>query len=240
MKSNARRETDATLPRTPNVAMQLRQFIDDHAESLTGILRSYVTKAGLASDGEIPEEAQDLFGEVVVEALKSADRFDPSSRPPRAWLLKIAANLVMRRQSERFKRKGREARVRDQNIGFRNSTPGDKPSESQSDAEFFDQIASQIRAKEIRPSDQTEWARPFFDPQILEEMIGEENAEGLLALVSSQDREVLRLSVIHGLDGKAVAQALKIKPGAARKRLHVALNNLRAAVIRREIIKGGK
>jgi RNA polymerase sigma factor (sigma-70 family) len=240
MKSNARRETEATLPRTAKVTMQLRQFIEDNAESLTGILRSYVTKAGLASDDEIPEAAQDLFGEVIVEALKSADRFDPSSRPTRAWLLKIASNLVMRRQSERCKRRERESSVRDHNISFRNSTPGDQASESRSDSEFFDQIATQIMANGIRPNNQTEWARPFFDPQILEGMIGEENAAGLLALVSAQDREVLKLAVIHELDGKAVAQVLKIKPGAARKRLHVALNNLRAAVIRRDNIKGEK
>jgi RNA polymerase sigma factor (sigma-70 family) len=199
-----------------------------------GILRSYVTKAGLASDEAIPEAAQELLGEVVVEALKSASSFDPSSRPPRAWLLKIAANLVKRKQAERFYRKGREALVRDQNIGFQSSTPGDQYSESRSDGEFFDQIAAQIMAKGIRPSDKTEWARPFFDPKILEEIIGEENAEGLLAIVSAQDREVLRLAFIHGLDGKSVARKLKIKHGAARKRLHVALNNLRAAVIKRE------
>jgi len=240
MKSNAKRETDAACLSTPNITMQLQQFIEDNAESLMGILRSYVTKAGLASDDEIPEAAQDLFGEVVEEALKSADRFDPSSRPTRAWLLKIAANLVMRMQAERLKRKEREAPVRDHNIGFQNSTLGDQPSESRNDAEFFDQIAAQIMAKKINPGDQTEWACPFINPKILEEMIGEENAEALLALVSAQDGEILKLAVIHGLDGKAVAHALKIKSGTARKRLHVALNNLRAAVIRREINKGEK
>jgi DNA-directed RNA polymerase specialized sigma24 family protein len=71
-------------------------------------------------------------------------------------------------------------------------------------------------------------------------MIGDENAEGLLALVSAQDREVLGLAVINGLDGKSVAHALKIKQGAARKRLHVALNNLRDAVIKREANSKGE
>ena len=240
MKANARRETEATPPRAPKVTMQLRRFIEDHAESLTGILRSYVARAGLAAGDEIPEAAQDLFGEVVVEALKSADRFDPSSRPTRAWLLKIASNLVMRRQSERFKRRERESSVRDQKIGCRDSFPGDQSSGGRSDAEFFDWVASQIMAKKIRPSEQTEWARPFSDARILEEMIGDENAEKLLAMISAQDREVLTLAVIHGLDGMAVARSLKVKPGTARKRLHVALNNLRAAVIRRDDIKGDK
>jgi len=228
------------LSGAPKVIMHLREFIEDNAESLKGILCSYITKAHLASGKEIPEAAQELLAEVVVEALKSADRLDRSGRPPRAWLLKIAANLVMRKQAERINRNKREPRVRDQNIGFQHSTPGDPSSESRSDAEFFDRIAAQIMAEEIRPSDKTEWARPLFIPKVLEEMIGEENAEALLALVSAQDQEVLRLSVIHDLDGKAVASALKIKHGAARKRLHVALNNLRAVIPKREINKGGK
>jgi RNA polymerase sigma factor (sigma-70 family) len=223
-----------THPSALKVTMQLRQFIEDNTESLMGILRSYVVRARLASDDDIPEAAQELLGEVVVEALKSSDRFDPSAHPPRAWLLKIAANLVKRKQVERFKLKKREARVRDQNFGSQDFISGDQSSESRSDAEFFDQIAARIMAEEIRPIDKTEWARPFFNPKILEDMIGDENAEGLLALVSAQDREVLRLAVIHSLDGKAVASTLKIKHGAARKRIHVALNNLRAAVTERE------
>lgn len=230
MKSNARKKAEATPPGAPNATMHLRQFIEDNAGSLIGILRSYVAGAGLATGDEIQEAAQDLFGEVVVEALKSAGRFDSSSRPSRAWLLKIAANLVKRRQAERFKREEREPLVRDQNIG----------SESRSDAEFFDRIAARIMAKKIKPSDRTGWARPFSGPNVLERMIDEESVEGLLALVSARDREILKLAVILELDGESVARALKIKPGAARKRLHVALNRLRAAVIRRNIIKGEK
>src|SRR5262245_9466448 len=229
MKHSIEQKTITKLPSAPKVNMQLREFIGQNAESLLGILRTYISKAGLATNEEISEAAQELFGEVVDEALKSADRFNPSLHPPRAWLLTIAANLVKRKKAERSKRRNREARVRDQNIGFEDS-PGSASHESKSDAEFFDQIAARILAKEIKPIDKTEWARPFINPEILEEMIGEESAEALLALVSARDREVLRLAVIHGLDGKAVALTLNIKHGAARKRLHVALNNLRAAI----------
>lgn len=232
MKQSIKQKTVTKLPSATKAAMQLRKFIEDNAESLLGILRSYINKAGLATNKEIPEAAQELLGEVVVEALKNADRFNPALHPPRAWLLKIAANLVKRKQAERSKHRNRETRVRDQKIGFEDS-PDSESHERKSDADFFDKIAAQILAKEIIPIDKTDWARPFITPEILEEMIGEESAEALLALVSAQDREVLRLAIIHGLDGKAVALTLNIKYGTARKRLHVALNNLRAAITKK-------
>jgi DNA-directed RNA polymerase specialized sigma24 family protein len=43
----------------------------------------------------------------------------------------------------------------------------------------------------------------------------------------------LRLAVLHDLTGEALAQELGIKPGAARVRLHRALNRLREAWPRR-------
>ena len=73
---------------------RLIHFLDAEMESLTGILRVYVQRAGLAGGEDTTSE---LLNSVVVEALTHAQRYDPT-RPPRAWLLGIAANLVRRRQ----------------------------------------------------------------------------------------------------------------------------------------------
>jgi RNA polymerase sigma-70 factor (ECF subfamily) len=54
----------------------------------------------------------------------------------------------------------------------------------------------------------------------------------LLEHVPVSDREVLRLALIHELDGESLARALGVRPGAARVRLHRALGRLREAVIR--------
>ena len=54
----------------------------------------------------------------------------------------------------------------------------------------------------------------------------------LLEHVPVADREVLRLALIHELDGESLARALGVRPGAARVRLHRALGRLREAVIR--------
>ena len=74
------------------------------SNSLTGILRVYALRAGLAGDEDTTGE---LLNSVVVEALAHAQRYDPA-RPPRAWLLGIAANLVHRRQVEMARLNQRE------------------------------------------------------------------------------------------------------------------------------------
>lgn len=54
-----------------------------------------------------------------------------------------------------------------------------------------------------------------------------ERVEGLLAPLNPDQQVVIRLAVLHDLDGKQIALALGISPGAARTRLHRALTALR-------------
>jgi RNA polymerase sigma-70 factor (ECF subfamily) len=56
-----------------------------------------------------------------------------------------------------------------------------------------------------------------------------EEVSAMLALVSDDDRRVLRLAVLYDLNGEELAQALGVTSGAARVRLHRALNRLRQA-----------
>lgn len=72
---------------------RLRQFIEAEAGVLTRTLGFYLSRAGLTIS------AEELLSEVVVEALKHEERFNPA-RPPRAWLLGIGANLIRRKQAE--------------------------------------------------------------------------------------------------------------------------------------------
>lgn len=51
------------------------------------------------------DTAEDLLGETFVRALGAADRYDPARGPLRAWLLRIAQNLLrdhLRRQGRRL------------------------------------------------------------------------------------------------------------------------------------------
>ena len=179
----------------------LRQFIARESETLLGTLRYYVRRAGLANGRDAAPAADELLNEVVVEALEHADRFKPSGQPM-AWLLGIAANLIRRKQAERSARNCREPLVRD-------LVP--RAQDALSEDELFDRISSLAVGKPI------------------EDWEANEAVSAILAHVSESDRSVLRLAIVHDLNGEALAHELGIKPGAARVRLHRALNRLRAA-----------
>jgi RNA polymerase sigma factor (sigma-70 family) len=179
----------------------LRRFIEAEAETLLGTLRYYLLRAGLADSQGATLAAVELLNEVVVEALEHSDRFRPSGQPM-AWLLGIAANLIKRKQVERATRSRREPLVRDLYPGV-----GDTLSEG----ELFDRLAT------------------FTLVDLAQDLEANEAASTILAQVSEDDQHVLRLAMLHDLNGKELAQELGVTPGAARVRLHRALNRLRDA-----------
>jgi RNA polymerase sigma factor (sigma-70 family) len=60
-------------------------------------------------------------------------------------------------------------------------------------------------------------------------LLMETNAEivALLDGISADDQAIIHLSIVHGLDGDAIAHELNISPGTARVRLHRAIRRLR-------------
>jgi RNA polymerase sigma factor (sigma-70 family) len=180
----------------------LQEFIADESDMLRKILRSYVIRLGRMRHTTPDAAAAELLNEVVVEALHHVDRFD-TTRQPKAWLLGIAANLLRRQQSEVNQRERREPLMRDL-----------IEDEAASDDELFDQLAG-ISASSS-------------DPAYISE--ANEALVGLLGSVSMEDQQILRLAVLHEMNGDEVAQALGITSGAARVRLHRAIRRLRAAV----------
>jgi RNA polymerase sigma-70 factor (ECF subfamily) len=98
-------QTGATTQEKPSDnALVLLQHIERDANELVGILRSYVQKAGLASNNEeIQEVALEVLDETYIEAEKTAKHFDPA-RSPRAWLLGIASNIVKQKKTGLAKR----------------------------------------------------------------------------------------------------------------------------------------
>jgi RNA polymerase sigma-70 factor (ECF subfamily) len=177
----------------------LRAFIEAEADRLLGILRYYLVRANLTDPQGATLGATELLNEVVVEALEHAERFRPSGQPM-AWLLGIAANLIKRKQARRATRNRREPLVRD-------LYPATM--DAMSESELFDRIAS------------------LTTTTPLDEWEANEAASELLAGLSENDQRVLRLAILHDLDGQALAQELGVSPGTARVRLHRALKRLR-------------
>lgn len=179
--------------------IRLRRFIEQEADDLLGALRVYVARAGLAHGEGVTLAAVELMNEVVVEALEHAGRFRSDGRPM-AWLLGIAANLIRRRQTRYAVDGRREPLARDVCRG-----------ETWSEDELFDRLTTLA----------------MDGPA--EEIERRAEVETLLARVSRSDRRVLRLAIMHDLNGKELAQSLHVTPGAARVRLHRALNRVRDA-----------
>jgi RNA polymerase sigma factor (sigma-70 family) len=116
--------------------------------------------------------------------------------------LGIAANLIKRKQAGCATRNRREPLVRDL------CSPAQA---AVSEDELFDRLAA------LDVSD------------LAQDLEANEEVSAILAHVSEDDQRVLRLAVLHDLNGDELAQALGVTPGAARVRLHRALNRLREA-----------
>ncbi len=179
----------------------LKEFIAAESDTLRATLRIYLVRAGLAETHNGNPAAAELLNEVTVQALEHAERFRPSGQP-RAWLLGIAANLIKRKQTRRALRNRREPLVRDL------YTPAQA---TLNEDELFDRVAT---LSSPEPAQELEWAQ---------------EVKSILSLVSESDRQVLKLAVLHEMNGQEIAQTLEVTPGAARVRLHRALNRLRQA-----------
>jgi RNA polymerase sigma-70 factor (ECF subfamily) len=180
---------------------RLRRYIETEAADLQRTLRVYLHRAGLVGrDQALDSAASELLNEVVLEALRHEERFRASAQP-RAWLLGIAANLIKRKQTELARRSRREPLARD--------------------------LAWETEA-EMSDDDLFDWLLTLA--QSSDDAVETDQTAALLALLAPDDQQVIRLAVLHDLDGESLAHALGISAGAARVRLHRALKRLRGAV----------
>ena len=185
---------------------QLKSYITDEVATLHSTICMYVVKSRLAFGDNVTPIADDILNDVVIEALNHAHRFDPN-RPPKAWLLGIASNLIRRRQAKQIAQNQREPLIRD----LYPNTQHDF-----SDDDLFDQLNQQT----------------FRNPE--HHLEANDALHQLLSLVSEADQQIIHMAVLEELNGDALAQRLGITAGAARVRLHRALNRLRIAQQARE------
>ncbi len=197
---------------------RLRQFLETESTDLARTLRVYAWRAGLPAD---ENAVGDLLDQTVVEALHHAERYDPT-RSPRAWLLGIAANLVRREQAALARLHGREPLAAD-------LSPENR---LLSEEEIFERLALLYPSGSPSPGSETEAGgdasdhHPTDDDPIDDAELRQQ-VQAAVSQLSPGDQLVLHLFSEGGLNGEALGQALGINAGAARVRLHRALNRLR-------------
>lgn len=178
----------------------LRQFLQEHTTSVKKILCTYVLRMGLARGENVRLVADEAFQDAVLEVLAHGERF-MSVAQPRSWFLAVAANILKRKRASFAKRYRFEVLVSD--------------------------LAADSR--ELSQADLLEQLTLACAPGPEQTLEAREQVEEMLALVSIEDAQVLRLALLHDLDSQSLADYLGINIGTARVRLHRALKRLRQA-----------
>lgn len=184
--------------------MMLETLLEEHAGFFLGIIRSYVMRMGLARGEAVNTLVLTVWQETALEALSHVERFARASQP-RAWILAVAANILKRKRSEVARQALHELPL----SGLL------EQSEDKQESAFFDQFA--------------ELAVPGPEEEVLER----EQVREILALVSLEDQQILRLALLYEMDGQMLACILNVPPSTARSRLHRALARLRVAWMQR-------
>lgn len=191
---------DAQWSDNPPPDEYIQRFLQEHTASLKKVLCAYVLRMGLARGANVRLVADEAFQDAVLEIVAHGERF-MSVPQPRSWFLAVAANVLKRKRASFAKRYRFEVLVSDLAAN----------SAQFSEADILEQLTtSSISGPE----------------QILESC---EQVREMLALVSPEDAQVLRLALLHELDTASLARELGISAGAARVRLHRALKRLRVA-----------
>lgn len=188
-------------PRRDTRRAILEQAFENERDDLLRIIEGYLRHPGINMTWQEKREmALDVYTELFIEAMRTLEKFDPN-RAARPWLLGLANNVVLRKKQERSKEFQRLA----QNVSV-------KREGEESDAEIFDRLTAASRHYHALES-------PLEKQAALDE---------ILCNINEGEREVLMLSIVHGLQSDVVGNQLGISAPAARKRLQRALENLRA------------
>ena len=196
---------------TPAI-LALREYLESHSEQLLGILRSYVSKAGLGEGGAVEIVAMEVMSETIVEALSHPEKFDVD-RSPQAWLLGIAINVLKRYRERQAQQHQRQSPISQLNI-----TP-----DPDNALALFDKLAS------LNPRVFDEIAQENPENAVVNGEIEMSELAQLRiawARLSNKEREVIQLGVQSDYSGEEMARILNINHGAARVRLHRAITRL--------------
>ena len=180
--------------------LKVHHFLQENAASLREIAGVYVVRMGLARGGDSAMLADEVFQDAVLEVLAHPERL-ATSRQPRAWFMGVLANMIKRRRTGAARQRRFEVVISDVR-----HPPNIESENDLLDYLFHQQMPGPEQAVEA-------------DTQL----------EEMLALVSTEDAEILRLALIHELQAEKLGELLNVTPSTARVRVHRALSRLRLA-----------
>lgn len=196
------------------------KFFDDNERAILGGIYNRVRNAGIWQAEQFREVTLEIWSETKQISLGKADELD-LERQPKAWLLKIADNLILRRRSRDLHIRAHEVPVLDAKSHQQN------PNE----IEIFDQLTTAFKELDgqVEKTKRFRWQawQAEESPQVVDEIINREEVKQLLAPLKPADRRVIILAVIYELNGEELGEKLNITASAARKQVSRALRRLR-------------
>ena len=173
----------------------------ENVYALLNTLSVFIRQMGLAQGQKINEMAHDLLGEVVTEALKHSERYDPNQSKPGTWLNGIARNVV---RHKRDKIVTRTNRIKELSFAELQQVQEGLPDNEL--LERFTDTFMEGPEKSVESDDQF---------------------ETLLSSLSEDDRHLLRLYIHRDFDARLIASELGITYEAARQRISRTIKQLR-------------
>jgi RNA polymerase sigma factor (sigma-70 family) len=183
----------------------LEEAIERDHQELLGRIGFYLWRFGIATRESISERAGEVLHDTFVTALSILDKYDPAGSA-KLWLLNVAVIVIKRKTREQRRGHRRLTLVADSEQA--RHAAGDRKVANISEAELFDSL---LRPPLGVPSSQSP------------------NADELLALVEGDDREILRLHYLEGLDGEELAAKFGVSTGVVYQRLSRARVKVRRA-----------
>lgn len=199
MRLKADTEPKVTTAAPSEVAKILLACLEQKQADILRALRRF-SADNYVAQGDAPKDAAlEMLAEVVQHALTAAATFD-ISRPPLPWLLRIALNVARHRYRDGHRRQHRETHLEEPSLDSRGGL---------SDSQFFDQVSAlSLPGPEVG----------FVDRNAL---------NGAIAALSSTDQQIIQATLERDWDMQKVAEALDIRAGTARVRLHRAIPHLK-------------
>lgn len=184
----------------------LGEAVEREQQELLNDIAFQLRRFRLTDGAGLEALAEEVLQETVVQASKIAERYNPAGEAL-LWLSAIATRVILRRRSKKRREQSRFSLVGDSQPVRRAGI------ESQSEEKMFE-LLSRLRGR-VTPSQSL-------------------SAEEILSLVEGDDRKILRLYYIEGLDGEELAAEFGTSVGTMYQRLCRARIKLSQAYLKGE------